>query len=383
MAAKANEEGADFKFKENDELRGCLYIDMSSLKRTDNDAFDDDFHRSTADNCLYFMFNGFSRENVTNTMTLTADGKFEADGNVVVYDQQPFFSPYDFNTAQYTVTYEREGTVQKEGGVKERVKNMAVVLPFDVSLDGNGKLKTASDATDNNVTYHNITKSGEFNGVGNQGQKLTYAIVASPATGEATANANSPYYVTTEGDGFTYNIHGAQFRKTGTVAADNSVSFADMTRTNGTWTGHGTYAGVQPQAGKAPNAQKGMWYFSQDLFWNADNLVNNDHVNIRPFRAYFITTDETSASKAKVVFSLDDIVTGIGSVASGSGNGNGLVVSAGRGCVNLTANGATAFGVYTVAGSLVTKGALSAGESRSVALPQGLYLVNGVKVVVK
>lgn len=383
VAAKANEEGADFKFKENDELRGCLYIDMSSLKRTDNDAFDDDFHCSTADNCLYFMFNGFSRENVTNTMTLTADGKFEADGNVVVYDQQPFFSPYDFNTAQYTVTYEREGTVQKEGGVKERVKNMAVVLPFDVSLDGNGKLKTASDATDNNVTYHNITKSGEFNGVGNQGQGLTYAIVASPAKGEATANANSPYYVTTEGDGFTYNIHGAQFRKTGTVAADNSVSFADMTRTNGTWTGHGTYAGVQPSAGKAPDAQKGMWYFSQDLFWNADNLVNNDHVNIRPFRAYFITTDETSASKAKVVFSLDDIVTGIGSVASGSGNGNGLVVSAGRGCVNLTANGATAFGVYTVAGSLVTKGALSAGESRSVALPQGLYLVNGVKVVVK
>lgn len=382
VAAKAAE-NADFKFKENDELRGCLYIDMSSLKRTDNDAFDNAFYSSTADNCLYFMYNGFSRENVTNTMTLTADGKFEADGNVVVYDQQPFFSPYDFNTAQYTVTYEREGTVQKEGGVKERVKNMAVVLPFDVSLDGNGKLKTASDATDNTVTYHNITNSGELNGVGNQGQELTYAIVASPATGETTANANSPYYVTTEGDGFTYNIHGAQFRKTGTVAADNSVSFADMTRTNGTWTGHGTYAGVQPPAGKAPDAQKGMWYFSQDLFWNADNLVNNDHVNIRPFRAYFITTDETSASKAKVVFSLDDIVTGIGSVASGSGNGNGLVVSAGRGCVNLTANGATAFGVYTVAGSLVTKGALSAGESRSVALPQGLYLVNGVKVVVK
>lgn len=381
VAAKANEEGADFKFKDGDELRGCLYIDMSSLKRTDNDAFDNAFYSSTADNCLYFMYNGFSRENVTNTMTLIADGKFEADGNVVVYDQQPFFSPYDFNTAQYTVTYEREGTVQKEGGVKERVKNMAVVLPFDVSLDGNGKLKTASDATDNNVTYHNITKSGELNGVGNQGQGLTYAIVAPPAEGEATANANSPYYVTTEGDGFTYNIHGAQFRKTGTVAADNSVSFADMTRTNGTWTGHGTYAGVQPPAGKAPNAQKGMWYFSQDLFWNADNLVNNDHVNIRPFRAYFITTDETSASKAKVVFSLDDIVTGIGSVASGSGNG--LVVSAGRGCLTLTAGGATGFGVYTVAGSLVAKGALSAGESRSVALPQGVYVVNGVKVVVK
>lgn len=383
VAAKANEEGADFKFKDGDELRGCLYIDMSSLKRTDNDAFDNAFYSSTADNCLYFMYNGFSRENVTNTMTLIADGKFEADGNVVVYDQQPFFSPYDFNTAQYTVTYEREGTVQKEGGVNERVKNMAVVLPFDVSLDGNGKLKTASDATDNNVTYHNITKSGELNGVGNQGQGLTYAIVAPPAEGEATANANSPYYVTTEGDGFTYNIHGAQFRKTGTVAADNSVSFADMTRNNGTWTGHGTYAGVQPPAGKAPDAQKGMWYFSQDLFWNADNLVNNDHVNIRPFRAYFITTDETSASKAKVVFSLDDIVTGIGSVASGGGNGNGLVVSAGRGCLTLTAGGATGFGVYTVAGSLVAKGALSAGESRSVALPQGVYVVNGVKVVVK
>lgn len=381
VADKAKED-AGFKFKEGDELRGCLYIDMSSLRRTDNDAFDYVFHLSTADNCLYFMYNGFSRENVTNTMALAADGKtFEADGNVVVYDQQPFFSPYDFNTAQYTVTYEREGTVQKEGGVKERVKNMAVVLPFDVSLDGNGKLKTASDATDNNVTYHNITSSGTLEGVGNQGQGLTYGILADPATGVTTANANSPYYVTTEGDGFTYNIHGAQFRKTGTVASDNNVSFADMTRTNGTWTGHGTYAGVQPKAGKAQDALKGMWYFSQDLFWNADNLVNNDHVNIRPFRAYFTTTDKTSASQAKVVFSLNDIVTGIGSVASG--NGNGLAVSAGRGSLTLTAGGATGFGVYTVAGSLVAKGALSAGESRSVALPQGVYVVNGVKVVVK
>lgn len=381
VADKAKED-AGFKFKEGDELRGCLYIDMSSLRRTDNDAFDYVFHLSTADNCLYFMYNGFSRENVTNTMALAADGKtFEADGNVVVYDQQPFFSPYDFNTAQYTVTYEREGTVQKEGGVKERVKNMAVVLPFDVSLDGSGKLKTASDATDNNVTYHNITSSGTLEGVGNQGQGLTYGILADPATGVTTANANSPYYVTTEGDGFTYNIHGAQFRKTGTVASDNNVSFADMTRTNGTWTGHGTYAGVQPKAGKAQDALKGMWYFSQDLFWNADNLVNNDHVNIRPFRAYFTTTDKTSASQAKVVFSLNDIVTGIGSVASG--NGNGLAVSAGRGSLTLTAGGATGFGVYTVAGSLVAKGALSAGESRSVALPQGVYVVNGVKVVVK
>lgn len=382
VADKAVED-SEFKFVAGDTLRGCLYIDMSSLRRTDNDAFDDDFNLSTADNCLYFMFNGFSRENVANTMALTGDGKFEADGNVVVYDQQPFFSPYDFNTALYTVTYEREGTVQKEGGVKERVKNMAVVLPFDVSLDGNGKLKTASDATDNNVTYHDITSSGTLNGVGNQGQGLTYGILADPATGETTANANSPYYVTTEGDGFTYNIHGAQFRKTGTVASDNSVSFADMTRTNGTWTGHGTYAGVQPKAGKAQDALKGMWYFSQDLFWNADNLVNNDHVNIRPFRAYFITTDRTSASKAKVVFSLDDIVTGIGGVASGSANGNGLAVSAGMGSLTLTAGGATGFGVYTVAGSLVAKGALSAGESRSVALPQGVYVVNGVKVVVK
>lgn len=382
VADKAVED-SEFKFVAGDTLRGCLYIDMSSLRRTDNDAFSDVFNLSTADNCLYFMFNGFSRENVVNTMALTDNGTFEADGNVVVYDQQPFFSPYDFNTAQYTVTYEREGTVQKEGGVKERVKNMAVVLPFDVSLDGDGKLKTASDATDNNVTYHNITSSGTLNGVGNQGQGLTYGILADPATGETTANANSPYYVTTEGDGFTYSIHGAQFRKTGTVASDNSVSFADMTRTNDTWTGHGTYAGVQPKAGKAQDALKGMWYFSQDLFWNADNLVNNDHVNIRPFRAYFITTDRTSASKAKVVFSLDDIVTGIGGVASGSANGNGLAVSAGRGSLTLTAGGATGFGVYTVAGSLVAKGALSAGESRSVALPQGVYVVNGVKVVVK
>lgn len=362
-ALPANSQGIEFL--ENDVLRGVLYIDMSELKGVDNAQFTKDFDKSTADNCLYFMYQGFHRENVTNTIAKTSDG-FEAIGNIKVYDQQPFFSPHDFKTGSFTVSYTREGTVQGKN-TKATVKNMAVVLPFDVNLDGNGNLKSASDVVNNTVTYHNITGSGDLTSVrpGDAGE-LTYAVVAEPITGAVVAKANEPYYVTTTENGFTYNIAGAQFR-----ATPNEP----LTRTSGTWTAIGTYSGVQP----AKDNQ--LWYFAKDYFWKSGNLTSTNVVDVRPFRAYFTTTDKTAESKAAVVFSSDDVVpTGIGSVAAGKSS---LLLSVGVGTITATASSADTLEVYTLAGQLVTKSNLNAGQTLTVSVPKGVYIVNSVKVVVK
>lgn len=384
-ALKAN---GYFGFDEKDPYRGILYVDMSGLttvtNKTDANGVNlwDTFHKATADNCLYFMPKGFQRK-VGNTLRKTDSG-FEALGDVVVYDQQPFFTPYGFVTGTYNAKYEREGTVDTSSGDrKAMVKNMTAVLPFGISLNDAGNPMTAGDVVDATVTFRDITGYGEVTGVVSGGTAATYAMLAE-SVADGVANANQPYYVTSTTPGFSFSILGAKFEPTGSVAVGNGVTFADLKRTTepasgykGTWTAVGTYSGVQP-----PKADD-LWYFASDCFWKSGALKQNNHVNIRPFRAYYTTDGNTgSAAKAAVVFDASDLgsVTGINDVVAGKG---GLTVSAGNGAITVTADSATTLRVCTVAGQLVAEDSLADGETRRLAVPQGVYLVNNVKVAVR
>lgn len=377
-----------FGFDEEDPYRGILYVDMSGLatvtNKTDANGVNlwDTFHKATADNCLYFMPKGFQRK-VGNTLRKTDSG-FEALGDVVVYDQQPFFTPYGFVTGTYNAKYEREGTVETSSGDrKAMVKNMTAVLPFGISLNDAGNPMTAGDVVDATVTFRDITGYGEVTGVVSGGTAATYAMLAE-SVADGVANANQPYYVTSTTPGFSFSILGARFEPTGSVAVGKGVTFADLKRTTepasgykGTWTAVGTYSGVQPQ--KADD----LWYFASDCFWKSGALKQNNHVNIRPFRAYYTTDGNTgNAAKAAVVFDASDLgsVTGISDVVADNG---GLKVSAGNGTITVTADSATTLRVCTVAGQLVAEGSLVGGETRRLAVPQGVYLVNNVKVAVR
>lgn len=379
--AKKAKDDETFIINADDALRGMLYLDLSSLKSVDYAKFDEDFNNSTADNCLYFMYPGFHRDQVQNTISKLANGTFEATSNIVVLDQQPFFTPYDFTTGGYTVTYEREGTSNATAGTNQKVKNMAVVLPFDVQLDGEGHLKNASDEVNqDNITYYNITGSGNLTSVSKDEphQGLTYGVKATK-TSDDKAEANKPYYVTTDAEGFKYVVSGANFKASGSVSTNGKATPAELVNTPaGSWTAVGTYAGVQPKAGATEG--KGKWYFSKDFFWNAAQLSQNKHFNIRPFRAYFVTTDQTNDSKAQVVFNDTDIKpTGIHGVTADSY----LLISASHGAITVKAQANAAYAIYTVAGQTVAKGLLTAGESRCVNVPQGVYVVNNQKIIVK
>ncbi len=358
-----------YGFGAADALRGILYVDMSGLttvtSETDDDGNDywNAFHAGTADNCLYFMPVGFTRK-VENTVALKANNTYEATGDIRVYDQQPFFTPHAFGTGTLRAIYEREGTVDGSS-VKATVKNMTAVLPFSVSLDGSGNLKAAGDAVDNTVTFHDITGYGAKNS-----DPYTYAFVAQNVT-DGTAVANKPYYVTTSNEGFTFEIAGAQFAQTPDISTTET-----LTRTQDDWTAVGSYNGGQQTKGK------GLWYFAQDLFWNSEKLTTNDHFNIRPFRAFYRTTDGTaSAAKAAVVFDADDVTpTGISDAVADT---DGLAVSAARGTITVAAGTATRYAAYTAGGQLVATGQLAAGERRTLAVPAGVYVVNTQKVVVR
>ena len=345
--------GAEYadKIYADDPLRTVLYVDMSALSTvtTANTTTMVNYKTETADNCLFFMPQGFAGTGLGNVISKMADGTYRSFGDVKVWDQQPFYTPYAFNTGTYKVIYEREGTVKGES-VKAKVRNMAAVLPFDIQLDeaGHPYLDGLDQATQH-ITFRNITGSGKLTGERySDGEPLTYAVVASPVKSKL-ASANTPYYVTVdEGHdaGFTFNIPGANFVSSADEAGP-TIKDDKLSSVNGTWTAHGTYCGGT--VAKADN----LWYFSKDLFWKSSLLKGYDVVNVRPFRAYYTTTDQTTAAKAAVVYDDSDIVaTGITTI-------NGVS----------TANGK----VYDLNGRYV-------GDSLDNLAP-GLYIQNGRKVV--
>ena len=342
-----------YGISEDDALRTVLYVDMSALSTvtTANTTTMGNYKTQTADNCLFFMPQGFAGTGMGNVISKMADGTYRSFGDVRVYDQQPFYTPYAFNTGTYKAIYEREGTV-KGSTVKAKVRNMAAVLPFEIHLDGAGHpYLDGNDQSTSYITFHNITGSGKLTGVkkDDHGHELTYAVKASAETGN-TALANHPYYVTIDDgqpEGFTFNIPGANFASSkgvaGTKMADDKLEAA-----NGTWTAHGTYSG-----GTVKTAEN-LWYFSQDYFWKSSQLTKYQVVNVRPFRAYFTTTQSTvGQAKATVVFDNSEIVT--------------------TGISNVTTTSTKAGKVYTIDGRYV-------GTSLEGLAP-GLYIQNGRKVV--
>ena len=341
-----------------DTLRTVLYVDMSSLGSitTANQATMQNYAKATADNCLFFMPQGFAANNLPNSIVKQADGSYKAIGDVTLKDQQPFFTPHSFSTGTFNAYYTREATVNADVA---QVRTMAVVLPIDINLDANGHpyLGGETDAT-SYITYRNINGSGELTSTykGNLKEPLTYGIVAEKVTTQK-AEANKPYYVDIDkshAPGFQFSIANANFVQTPTVASDktddpDNLQIKNTDKDNKvTWTAHGTYNGVTPHIADT------LWYFSGDYFWKSSQLAPEfEVVNVRPFRAYFGTTAMVSAVQAAVVYDDSDIIpTGINEVNASSAN-NGRV--------------------YTLDGRYV-------GMSLDNLAP-GLYIQNGRKVV--
>lgn len=301
-------------------LRGVLYVDMSGLTSVaiTSSGIMKSFFDQTADNCLFFMPQGFAGTNMPNVISKQFDGSYQAFGDVTVYDQQPFFSPYAFTTGTYKVKYEREGTVAGTN-VKAKVRKMAAVLPFDIRLDAEGHPYldgATSPRTD--ITFSTIYDSGNLaeavthtdNG---ETVELTYGMAAKAVSDKAAAN--TPYYVSVgskSDPGFDFRVPGAYFAKTSDIVdkkaqSTNLVSEAKSDDGKTSWKAIGTYCGV------APKIAENRWYFSLDLFWKSSQLkkASDDYttINVRPFRAYYETNAVTNASQAMVVFDDSEIVT--------------------------------------------------------------------------
>ena len=306
-------------------------------------------------NCLKYMPTG------TEVSTLPTDWKNvivggKATGDIALKDKYgsdycPFYCPQAFSMGDYTMTYTRTWTyATKQGGWN------TLCLPFAATAQ---KMYSAA--------YQNLTPAA----TGKDGAYLLKTLAESPNTGEvvltnaATVEAYKPYLVALPGGDFIgASLQGASVRF---VSSAN----ATIDKTPDT---------QQPLEG----SQYSMYGTLSD--YQADNLyllynektgstitgssfeLYADGGGVHPFRAYIKGNTSAAMSAPRLVIKGgDDGATGIREASVGASSTEVPAVSY----------------VYSIDGRLLRTVPASEYEQRLDGLERGIYIVNGVKEVVR
>ena len=360
-----------------------LYLDLSSLAGvfettalTFKDFKDDDL----ATNALVYLPQ-YASSNESNFATNTEAG-FRAANDIILVDREPFFAPYDIQLdAANWAMYKRQVTVDKYG----KVQNASLVLPFVLSVE-NG-VHTNTDGSTFTVHSMQVNDALKLN---NDGQDYAYFPALGAAVSETTAN--TPYLVKLDENSSEPNVsfiisqNGSNVINTRSMATDytlagtsSSGSVADGT-VNGTYTftPAGTYAGQ-----KVPKT-KNIFYFAKNEFVNSADYVAGSEIKALPFRAYYNITSKTGNAKLMRFGIIFD--EGEGNEATGISNVDSnpdLMVVPGNGAITFTSTVEQNVRVNSVSGVLVENAKLQAGETRTISVPAGMYVINGVKIIVK
>ena len=327
----------------------------------------------------------------TNFATMTASGTFSGAGDFVLTDMKPFYSPYDiYLPAANTAKYERQITKSTYG----QETTCTLILPFDILVDG-GKHTNLDGST---FTLHKMQKSNSLT----LKDGTTYAYMPN-AFGDVTETTeqNKPYIVRLEEKygadanlSFVVTQHGATIKATdgimnsdytitdkdaeGAVITSSGTASTGEAQGNYTFTNKGTYAGIEI------NKDQEVFYFARNNFVCSKSLEDTySSVKVAPFRTFYATKSSAGAKLASfnMIFSegLGDTPTGISSL----NNNPDLMVVPGNGVITMTAKVAQNVRVNSTSGVLVNNAKLQAGETQTINVPAGVYVINGVKIIVK
>ena len=291
-----------------------------------------------------------------------------AANDIILTDKEPFYTPYDIQVhSANKAEYKRKITKDKYG----KVQNASLILPFVITVDDSG---THTNLDGSKFSLHTMQSSSALtlqNGT-------TYAYF--PQLSKVTiTEANKPYLVqltensSEDGVSFVVSQNGTLIKATTAMAASDytftgatSTGTASGGESSGSWTftSKGTYAGAK--IAKAAN----VFYFANNHFVNSGNLNSGyDYANIAPFRAYFATGSSQGAKLSGF-----DIIFEEGFDHGGITTGLQAIDAAELIDVNAP--------VYDMQGRMV---ATSYRElaNKSKKLQSGLYVVNGVKFMIK
>lgn len=340
-------------------------------------------------NCLIF-FPVRTVYNEDNYVQKTMSGGFRACRNIVLTDKQPFYSPYNISvpTENYAA-YTRKITHEMNG----KATLATLVLPFSIALSDGVHANDFCSLRLYQMQSENGLAADQEEGA--NGKDFMGLAKFNPVDDELT-QPNTPYLVevqkpsSKDNETFVIQQYGSDVSAT---IADETVAGnymnADYTFTGETATGtingaaH-TFKHYGSYSGKKLKKDGGWFYFAQGKFYNSKNLSYRfDNVYVYPFRAYF-AHEASNGAKLMRGFNVtfDDLLaTGIGSVTK-EADLSGVQLTAGQGALDIKAYETVNVVVYSATGATMFSSTLTAGESKTVALSPGIYVVNGKKVII-
>lgn len=369
-----------------------LYVDASDLqtvvykKAASEDANDglDDAMSLLGKNALFYLPENLAPAK-DNFATKTSSSEFRACKDIVLTDKKPFYAPYDIRVdAAQTATYTREITVPKNG----KVAFASVMLPFTLSVqdgvhtnaDGLCAFRLSTMNANNCITID----QSEATSPKNYKAKANFVPLTTSST-----EANKPYMVevltapTNEKISFIASQKGANV-VTSRVMDSNSYLFKGETA-NGkigqhvvSFTNYGSYSGQKLDKNRK------IFYFSGNMYLCSKNLRPGlNWLYVYPFRAFYEYTGGADAKDLNgMSINYDDSegeTTGIEYLQTRPD----LAVQAGNGTITFTATADRKVNVYTVTGTLANSVSIKAGNTETINVPAGMYMVNGVKIIVK
>lgn len=367
-----------------------LYFDASKINSllfsSNNAAWGqlEDLKRDLGMNALIFLPTGVT-DNHDNVASKSLSGDdFIAENNIVLEDQWPFFSPYDIRiNAANEVSYKR--FVANNNDTKKWV---SIVLPFTVAVNTEGQYINEDDKCD--FTFFKMNTTNAFSKPNPSGIFTDIDAHFSPCTGVSTTQPNDAYIVRIDRAEMTEKEAKLMFilRQRGSTIVKTPVgrtikgaaSSGTINDQNMVLTPQATFSGAEV------DKTKGIFYFNKDKFVSSSALNMSNTVKVLPFRSYYDCTG-TSTGKRNIRYiniSLEpnNATTDIQEVTSKTTNA-GFVFSSQAGQLTVKATKDLRVNVRNVSGQTIDVKALKAGESHSVKLPSGIYVVNGTKVLVR
>lgn len=370
-----------------------LYVDASDLmtvvyRKATIEGGKDDLDQAMSllgKNALFYLPENLAPAK-NNFATKTGTGEFRACKDIVITDKKPFYAPYNIRVdAAQTATYTREITVPKNG----KATFASVMLPFTLSINNDGVHTNEDGSCKFRLSKMNenscITLSqNEASKPNNYKAKVKFI----PLTGTST-KANTPYMVevlsapTSDKISFIATQKGSDVVASTSMANDTYLFKGEAAKGkigqyDVNFTNYGSYSG------KKLNKNRKIFYFSGNMYLCSKNLdAEFPWLYVYPFRAFYEYTggaDAKDLSGMSVIYDdSQDEATGIANLQPRPN----LAVQAGNGTITFAATVDSKVNIYTVTGTLASSVNVKAGSTETINVPAGMYVINGVKVIVK
>lgn len=376
------------------DTKHILYFDASninSLLFSDTDptwGTLTDLKAKLGDNALLYMPEGVTA-NLKNVVTKSLSGDdFVSENDIELVDQQPFFAPYSIRlNAANEVVYKRKVTLNHN----ETKKWVSLMLPFTVAVD----TETGSyvQTKDNCAfTFYTMNTDNTFSNAQETGEYIYEADAHfSPFKGVPVTKPNQSYIVSidqmeeTNSDKVLFVVRQSGSTIEATPATLTQPLIQGETATGKikgeatTLVNYGSYCGV-----KVPKTD-GIFYFNKDKFISSLLLDERfQDVYVLPFRSYYACQNGANNVRyLNISLEPNTETSWIDNATETATASAGFMFSAETGKLTITATKDLRTNIRNINGQTIDTTTLKAGETRTVALPSGIYMVNGTKVVVR